>query len=354
MARRSSAPKKFKPNKAQRSGSKRNQAAGKTASPPEPADDIVQQTPSDLPLSFKEGSAAAAQKHETEKASEAGSGIKMLAQESGAQFDIESTTSLADICPLAPMTSVPLATDETTAAKDSAEEPLHFFTTSTEAAPVAPSPPAALPAASPAPAMPAMSSADISAEHQVDITDAADSIEQPSQVPVTSKDPSAVAPTPAAALPATSTAAVPPTSPPGSTSDNKVLDEALCTAEPQREGLISSDASKSPADVAPTLPLTESEEQQLKADFDAHTDCSPVPLPSPTGSSHSTSQAQNEGKEAAEIIEQWPRGLTGWALLLCGRFQAKTPTAIRPLVDVAVAAAVEVLAATTALSAICF
>lgn len=58
--------------------------------------------------------------------------------------------------------------------------------------------------------------------------------------------------------------------------------------------------------------------------------------------------------EGAEFAEEWPRGLTGWALLLCGRLQAKTPVAIRPLVDAAVATAVEVLAATAAMSDICF
>lgn len=87
----------------QRGGSKRNQAAAQTASPPKSADDIVRQVLLDLPQSFEEGSAPAAQKYGTKKASETeGSGIKMLAQESVAQSDIKTTTLTDELRPGTP------------------------------------------------------------------------------------------------------------------------------------------------------------------------------------------------------------------------------------------------------------
>ncbi|CAL8472212.1 g11754 [Coccomyxa elongata] len=317
----------------QRGGSKRNQEAAQTASPPEAADDIVRQVLPDLPQSFEEGSALAAQKHDTEKASETeGSGIKMLGQEFVEQSDIKTTTSSDELRPRTPAREnlSPRHSDISTFGSQTDTSSDGDGTCSDD---------------------------DRSSIHESQVRDTTtpveDSAEQAFKFGATSKDPSPVAPSSPAALPQTSLAAVHPASPPDSiTSDNEVLDKDLSTVEPQQDGL-SSDATQSLVHMAPTLSTTDTKDQQLLADTDAYIEFAALPLASPKGSS-SASQDQNGRLQAADIAEEWPSGLTGWALLLCGRLQAKAPAVVRPFVDVAVSAAVEVLAATAALSDICF
>lgn len=83
----------------------------------------------------------------------------------------------------------------------------------------------------------------------------------------------------------------------------QVLDKTDCTAEPQQEGL-SSAASQSLLHMTSTLSTTDTKDQQLLADIDAHIEVAPLPLKPPQGSSSASQVPHHVPSLASSVIEK--------------------------------------------------